>query len=55
VLIDTPGLSFVSDEDDDQSISEEFRARDILLRSKGRIGRLKDPYPPGTYIPAFTD
>ena len=53
VLIDTPGFSFVSDEDADQSTSEEFRARDILLRSKGRIDRLKDPYPPGTYIPAF--
>ena len=45
VLIDTPGLSFVSD---DQSTLEEFRARDILLRSRGRIDRLKDPYPPST-------
>jgi len=54
VLIDTPGLSFVSDEDAGQSTSEEFRARDILLRSKGRIDRLKDPHPPGTSIPAFT-
>ena len=49
MLIDTPGFSFVSDEDADQSIpAEEFRARDILLRSKGRIDRLKNPYPPGT-------
>ena len=61
VLIDTPGLSFVSDEDaaaaaavGDQSSLEEFRARDILLRSKGRIDRLKDPYPPSTsIIPSF--
>ena len=57
VLIDTPGLSFVSDEDaaaGDQSTLEEFRARDILLRSKGRIDRLKDPYPPSTsIIPSF--
>ena len=50
MLIDTPGFSFVSDENANQSTSsEEFRARDILLRSKGRIDRLKDPYPPGTY------
>ena len=55
VLIDTPGFSFVSDEEDaDQSNSaEEFRARDILLRSKGRIDRLKDPYPPGKYCTSF--
>lgn len=54
VLIDTPGLSFISDEDADQSTLEEFRARDILLRSKGRIDRLKDPHPPGmTQIPVF--
>ena len=54
-LIDTPGFSFVSNEEDaDQSSSaEEFRARDILLRSKGRIDRLKDPYPPGTYNTRF--
>ena len=51
VLIDTPGLSFVSDEDADQSTLEEFRARDILLRNKGRIDRLKDPHPPGVSEP----
>ena len=53
VLIDTPGLSFASsheEEDDDQSTLEEFRARDILLRNKGRIDRLKDPYPPSMRI-----
>ena len=50
MLIDTPGFSFVIDEDADESTSAgEFRARDILLRSKGRIDRLKDPNPPGTY------
>ena len=54
VLIDTPGFSFVSDDDADQSTpAEEFRARDILLRSKGRIDRLKDPYPPGKYCTSF--
>ena len=46
VLIDTPGFSFVADE---STSAGEFRARDILLRSKGRIDRLKDPNPPGTY------
>ena len=51
VLIDTPGLSFVSDEDADQSTLEEIRARDILLRNKGRIDRLKDPHPPGVFEP----
>lgn len=51
VLIDTPGLSFVSDEDADQSTLEKFRARDILLRNKGRIDRLKDPHPPGVSEP----
>ena len=56
VLIDTPAFSFVSDDDEDadQSTStEEFRARDILLRNKGRIDRLKDPHPPGTYYSSF--
>jgi ribosome biogenesis GTPase A len=41
-FIDTPGLTWVSDDS-----SEHLRARDILLRSKGRIDRLKDPSPPG--------
>lgn len=48
VLIDTPGLSFVaSDEHADQSSLEGFRVRDILLRNRGRIDRLKDPHPAG--------
>ncbi|PPR03996.1 hypothetical protein CVT24_010489, partial [Panaeolus cyanescens] len=51
-FIDTPGLSFNSDNDEeaDSSLLEEFRARDILLRSKGRIDRLKDPSPPVEHI-----
>ncbi|KAF8075980.1 GTP-binding protein [Lyophyllum atratum] len=40
-LIDTPGLSWQVDEAAENL--EEVRARDILLRSKGRIDRLKDP------------
>jgi nuclear GTP-binding protein len=59
LFIDTPGLSFISkgeDEDEDgegrvdDSVLEEYRARDILLRSKGRIDRLKDPNPPSTSV-----
>ena len=56
LFIDTPGFSFISkgedDNEDESSIGgtvlEEYRARDILLRSKGRIDRLKDPNPPST-------
>ncbi|KAG6849948.1 hypothetical protein H0H93_003320 [Arthromyces matolae] len=40
-LIDTPGLSWEVDESTDDL--NPLRARDILLRSKGRIDRLKDP------------
>ncbi|KAF8966516.1 hypothetical protein BDZ97DRAFT_1808256 [Flammula alnicola] len=50
LIIDTPGLSFRSNEEEDASIPEERRARDILLRSKGRIDRLKDPNPPIAHI-----
>ncbi|KAF8189693.1 GTP-binding protein [Pholiota molesta] len=46
LIIDTPGLSFVHDDAADAAVLEEGRARDILLRSKGRIDRLKDPKPP---------
>ncbi|KAG6864206.1 hypothetical protein C0991_011570 [Blastosporella zonata] len=40
-LIDTPGLSWEVDETAENL--DALRARDILLRSKGRIDRLKDP------------
>lgn len=39
-LIDTPGLVWKTDE---PATNAEVRARDILLRSRGRIDRLKDP------------
>jgi ribosome biogenesis GTPase A len=39
-LIDTPGLVWEADE---SATNAEARARDILLRSRGRIDRLKDP------------
>ena len=48
-FIDTPGLSFMTEEDVDENMHSEHRARDILLRSKGRIDRLKDPSPPSMF------
>ncbi|KAG2053442.1 P-loop containing nucleoside triphosphate hydrolase protein [Suillus hirtellus] len=42
-LIDTPGLEYVRAEDVEEQEKEMARARDILLRSRGRIDRLKDP------------
>lgn len=40
-LIDTPGLAWETDESAEDL--DDVRARDILMRSKGRIDRLKDP------------
>ncbi|KAJ7265837.1 hypothetical protein B0H12DRAFT_1099727 [Mycena haematopus] len=43
-LIDTPGISWKTDaESEDSKSIDNIRARDILMRSKGRIDRLKDP------------
>lgn len=42
-LIDTPGLEYVRVEGVEEQEKEMTRARDILLRSRGRIDRLKDP------------
>lgn len=42
-LIDTPGLEYVRAEGVEEQEMEMTRARDILLRSRGRIDRLKDP------------
>lgn len=43
-FIDTPGLTWSAATTNVESDSlEGLRARDILLRSKGRIDRLKDP------------
>lgn len=51
-VIDTPGISWQVDIEDEK-ISEEVRATDILTRSRGRIDRLKDPLPVGTSITAI--
>ncbi|KAF8211548.1 hypothetical protein K438DRAFT_1807499 [Mycena galopus ATCC 62051] len=43
-IIDTPGISWAADADsEDAENLDNIRARDILMRSKGRIDRLKDP------------
>ncbi|KAH9894117.1 hypothetical protein C8Q73DRAFT_826613 [Cubamyces lactineus] len=44
-LIDTPGLSWQPVEDASEEDRNRTRARDVLLRSRGRIERLKDPSP----------
>ena len=48
-FIDSPGLSFVPEEHVDP-LKHQNRARDILLRCKGRIDRLKDPVLPSMSI-----
>ncbi|GAV99714.1 GTP-binding protein [Lentinula edodes] len=47
-VIDTPGYSWKIDKA--SSDWDEVRARDILLRNKGRIDRLKDPSGPVTHL-----
>jgi nuclear GTP-binding protein len=42
-LIDTPGLAWQASPDESIDEHDALRARDILLRNKGRIDRLKDP------------
>lgn len=47
VLIDTPALSWETAEDTDEDEVIQQRARDVLVRNKGRIDRAKDPITPG--------
>ncbi len=42
-LIDTPGLSWHPSEDASEEEFDQARARDVLLRNRGHIERLKDP------------
>ncbi|KAI0334913.1 P-loop containing nucleoside triphosphate hydrolase protein [Cubamyces sp. BRFM 1775] len=42
-LIDTPGLSWQPVEDASEEDRNRTRAKDVLLRSRGRIERMKDP------------
>lgn len=46
-LIDTPGLSWVAPAEQPAEEATRVRARDIIIRNKGRIDRLKDPEPVG--------
>lgn len=47
-LVDTPGIVWVPSSDASPVDVARIRARDILVRNKGRIDRLKDPEPVGT-------
>jgi ribosome biogenesis GTPase A len=47
-LIDTPGLFWEYPEDASEEDAVTLKARDVLLRSRGRIDHLKDPLPPCT-------
>ena len=53
-LIDTPGLYWEYPEDASKGDAAVLKARDILLRSRGRIDHLKDPLPPRTCSHYFT-
>ncbi|KAI0786475.1 P-loop containing nucleoside triphosphate hydrolase protein [Abortiporus biennis] len=44
-IIDTPGWSWVPSVGSSNTDAEVVRARDILLRSRGKVERLKDPIP----------
>lgn len=54
-LIDTPGLEYVRAEDVEEQEKEMTRAKDILLRTRGRIDRLKDPLFAVTHIVSRAD
>ena len=49
LFIDTPGLAW-QPSDEAPPEEKERRARDVLLRNKGRIDRLKDPLPAVSHI-----
>lgn len=53
-LIDTPGLLWEYPEDASKEDAAILKARDILLRSRGRIDHLKVPLPPRTCLRCFT-
>jgi len=54
-LIDTPGLQFVRSATVMEEEREAVRARDVLLRCRGRIDRLKDPLFGATHIVTHAD
>jgi nuclear GTP-binding protein len=50
VFIDTPGLTWQLSEETAPEERKRRRAKDVLLRNRGRIDRLKDPLPAVSYI-----
>ncbi|KAH7916103.1 P-loop containing nucleoside triphosphate hydrolase protein [Hygrophoropsis aurantiaca] len=52
-FVDTPGVAYVRKEGEEER--EETRARDILLRNRGRVDRLKDPLFAVTHIVTRAD
>jgi nuclear GTP-binding protein len=52
-FIDTPGLQFVCAASLKDEEREARRARDVLLRCRGRIDRLKDPLFGGRWRDGF--
>jgi nuclear GTP-binding protein len=50
-LIDTPGLSFIPPSEPTATDDSEIRiAKDILMRNRGNISKIKDPLPAALYI-----
>ena len=50
-FIDTPGLSFIPPPRPDSMEDAETRiARDVLLRNRGNISKIKDPLPAALYL-----
>lgn len=42
-FVDTPGLAWETSE-----LTDEILARDLLIRNRGRVDKMKDPMPSGT-------
>ncbi|KAG8807690.1 hypothetical protein FRC17_004318 [Serendipita sp. 399] len=49
-LIDTPGLSFIPQAPSTAEEIDQRVARDLLLRNRGNISKIKDPLPAALYI-----
>ncbi|KAG8822856.1 hypothetical protein FRC19_005116 [Serendipita sp. 401] len=49
-FIDTPGLSFIPQVPSTAEETEQRIARDILLRNRGNISKIRDPLPAALYI-----
>ncbi|EIM85608.1 uncharacterized protein STEHIDRAFT_169483 [Stereum hirsutum FP-91666 SS1] len=49
-LIDTPGVSWQPRAEPKSEEAQKFRAHDILVRSRGRVDKMKDPVPAVEHI-----